>query len=374
MANSENITVTRIETLSQFEDLREIWSNLLAQSSHRDIFLTWEWLFAWWKNIDQFENQLWILLFHEGERLIGIAPLMLGKKKRLSIPFRWLGNIGNCDIGGMITLNSDKTMPALFNYLQEHKNQWDVFEFSELNSDSLFTQQFIQFADASQNFVYMHENQHFYIPLTDVSWDDYYNNLSKNMKHNLKRRMKRLAEMGDVKFNKYIGETLQWQHFEQVFAVNKNSHFPQTYQPERQQAFHREMFELMREKGWIQIETLTVNERPIAFQYGFCYENRYEDWRGGIDKEFETLAPGKLLMLFSLEEKIKCRISENDFLRGVYSYKEDWKPLYRTFVNVQIYNRIGIKARFGYFWQKHLKPVVREWQENLKVKKTAEGE
>ncbi|KXK11058.1 MAG: hypothetical protein UZ14_CFX002003026, partial [Chloroflexi bacterium OLB14] len=56
-------------------------------------------------------------------------------------------------------------------------------------------------------------------------------------------------------------------------------------------------------------------------------------------------------MLLSLEEKIKCRISENDFLRGVYSYKEDWKPLYRTFVNVQIYNRIGIKARLGYFWQ-----------------------
>ncbi|NJN79109.1 MAG: GNAT family N-acetyltransferase [Anaerolineales bacterium] len=65
------------------------------------------------------------------------------------------------------------------------------------------------------------------------------------------------------------------------------------YKSDQTQSFHKDLFSLMQNEEWIQIETLSINDRPIAFQYGFCFEGRYEDWRGGIDKEFETLAPGK---------------------------------------------------------------------------------
>ncbi|HRJ74767.1 MAG TPA: GNAT family N-acetyltransferase, partial [Anaerolineales bacterium] len=91
---------------------------------------------------------------------------------------------------------------------------------------------------------------------------------------------------------------------------------------------------------------------------GFLFDNKYEDWRGGIDKEFETLAPGKLLMVFSLEERFKLGLRESDFLRGVYSYKTDWNPLSREFTNIQVYNTSNIKSKLAYWWVKHLKPIV----------------
>ena len=39
--------VQRLETNQEFETLQEEWSQLITQSEVGDIFLTWEWLFAW---------------------------------------------------------------------------------------------------------------------------------------------------------------------------------------------------------------------------------------------------------------------------------------------------------------------------------------
>ena len=58
---NNQVRVTRIGTIEQFEHLREEWNMLLSQSAEKDIFLTWEWLFAWWKNIGQYNNELWLL-------------------------------------------------------------------------------------------------------------------------------------------------------------------------------------------------------------------------------------------------------------------------------------------------------------------------
>ncbi|NJN79108.1 MAG: hypothetical protein HC797_00780 [Anaerolineales bacterium] len=85
MNNSNNISVTRVENIQQFESLREEWNTLLFQCPDRDIFLTWEWLFAWWKNLGQHDNALWLLLIYEADKLIGIAPLMLGQKNSVLI-------------------------------------------------------------------------------------------------------------------------------------------------------------------------------------------------------------------------------------------------------------------------------------------------
>lgn len=363
MNQSNTVTVTRIQDTQQFESLREAWTTLLFQCENRDVFQTWEWQFAWWKNLGQINNQLWILLFHENKKLIGIAPLMMGEKKRLSVPFHWLGNLGDpdCDVGGLIALDSEKIMKALLKYLEEHKYEWDVFELMEINLLSPDNQKILSVINQAGLNTYQMDEKHFYIPFAEQTWEDYYKSLSKNMKHNLKRRTKRINEMGSVAFKKYSGDTLTSLNFEEMFVLSEKSNFPDLYKTEQLRSFHKSLFEYMQKPEWIQIEMLYINDRAIAFQYGFCFENRYEDWRGGIDKEFETLAPGKLLMMLSIEERFKRGLKENDFLRGVYSYKMDWNPLYRMYANIQIYNRASIKTRLAYWWLRYIKPKLDAW-------------
>ncbi|MBX3036073.1 MAG: GNAT family N-acetyltransferase [Anaerolineales bacterium] len=367
---NNQIKVTRIETTQQFENLREEWNTLLFQSPERSVFLTWEWLFAWWKNIGDKQYQLWLLLFHEGERLIGIAPLMLSEKQKYRIKFRRLQNIGNpdCDVSTIISIEPEKTTLALLNYLTEKKAEWDILDLMEINDASEGNQKFLSILDSSKYGVQHTYEEHFYIPLTNDTWDAYYNRLSKNMKHNLKRRTKRISEMGEVIYKKYKGDMLTWSQFETVFLISEKSNFPDLYKTDQIKNFHKDLFLLMQKQQWIQIEILYLNQRPIAFQYGFCFENRYEDWRGGIDKEFEVLAPGKHLMMLSLQDRFQHSILEVDFLRGLHSYKLDWNPKSRTFTTIQIYDHNYLKSQMAYWTVKYILPTLKEWKDKWNAK------
>ena len=64
--------ITRIEDLVA---LREAWEELLVRSAADEATLSPPWMLAWW---DVFgaddDRELRTLAFHEGDRLVGLAP------------------------------------------------------------------------------------------------------------------------------------------------------------------------------------------------------------------------------------------------------------------------------------------------------------
>jgi CelD/BcsL family acetyltransferase involved in cellulose biosynthesis len=349
--------VTRIEDTQSFEALRNEWAELLFKSDEKDVFLTWEWLFAWWKNLGQgSDNRLWLLTVRDNNELIGIAPFMLNKKRKAFITLRRLENLGNpeCDISGIISINPQKTVNAVLKYLAQHAREWDVLELNELRLSGEATQCLINELSESQFKFIQSVDNHYFIPITG-QWEDYYNSLSKNLKHNLKRRRKRTEEMGSITYEIFSGGTLTWDIFQKMFQLNERGNFPDLYKPAASASFHKDLFEHMRDKGWLQIEMLSIAGKPAAFQYGFAFDGRYEDWRGGIDKEYEILAPGKLLMMLSLEHRFKSGFRESDFLRGIYSYKLDWLPSPREFICLQVFNPRRFPSKIAYQWARSSK-------------------
>jgi CelD/BcsL family acetyltransferase involved in cellulose biosynthesis len=360
----KSLAVTRIQDIQSFEALRSDWTNILSRSHTRDIFLTWEWMFAWWKNIGQHKNRLWLLLIQDGEKPVGILPLMLNSKKKSFIKFKRLENIGNpdCDVSGIISPEPRAAAKAAVKYLEEHAGEWDILEINEMPYTSPETDGLVSSIKQGGYGLRETTEEHFHIPF-EQTWEHYYKSLSKNLKHNFKRRLKRAKEMGNVKIERYSGNGLQWEHFQTIFKINEKSNFPDLYRSEENQSFHKDLFMLMQEQNWIQIEILSIDEKPIAFHYGFLYDGKYEDWRGGIDKDYEFIAPGKLLMMLSLEERFKTGFRENDFLRGKHSYKTDWLPLTRDFISIQAFNNRNIKSRLAYIWTKRKKTNQTELSE-----------
>lgn len=349
----KDITITRIQDIQSFEALRADWNQLLQRTQERDIFLTWEWLFAWWKNIGQHENLLWLLLVKNKGKLVGIAPFMKNYKTKSFIKLTRLENIGNpdCDVSGLIATDIDATTNAIMEYLNKHSNEWDMLEIKELPKESKATTSLINAIKQAGHKSRKSTEEHYYIPLTEA-WEQYYNKLSKNLKHNFKRRLRRAQELGKVTVNQYIGDSLTWEHFEKVFEINDKGNFTHLYKTDQIKSFHRDLFTFMRSLNWLQIEFLYINEKPIAFHYGFIYDERYEDWRGGIDKEYELIAPGKLLMMLSMEARFRMGLKENDFLRGKHSYKTDWLPSHRDFLSIQTFNKASVKSMLVYLFLK----------------------
>src|SRR5437879_10542391 len=74
--SSVTAVIEQIEDSGGFEKLREEWTDLLHGSASNCLFLTWEWLYTWWKHLSA-GRRLFIITVRCGQELIAIAPLTL---------------------------------------------------------------------------------------------------------------------------------------------------------------------------------------------------------------------------------------------------------------------------------------------------------
>src|SRR5262245_21615291 len=93
------LTVEHIEDASRFTALAGEWDALLQRSGAATVFLTYEWLHAWWTHLGG-GRRLHLLAVREDGRLTAVAPLALVPPRLLrAVPFRTLQFLGAGTVG-----------------------------------------------------------------------------------------------------------------------------------------------------------------------------------------------------------------------------------------------------------------------------------
>src|SRR6267143_2919811 len=97
--SSVTAVIEQIEDSGGFEKLREEWTDLLHGSASNCLFLTWEWLYTWWKHLSE-GRKLLITAVRCSRELVAIAPLALRPPQpaRL-VPFHALEFLGMESVG-----------------------------------------------------------------------------------------------------------------------------------------------------------------------------------------------------------------------------------------------------------------------------------
>lgn len=342
----QEIIVRHIRTLEEFASLKEEWGKLIEAREQKTAFLTWEWLHAWWKNYGE-KKELWLLTtWHEG-KLVGAAPLMLGVEKRLGLSFRHLQSLGkpNTDEWDVLALsNPESVVQAIFSYINDNKNQWDSIELCELNSESSMVPLIkSQFGALSLHILHS-TNDHYYIS-TAEAWDDYWKSLSKNTRDSIEKRYKQGKKKLNLEFEYIRGSDVTWQHFDTIFAINEKGRYPEKYGSEQERSFLKDLVAGMHEKQWLEIFFLHMDNQPVAFDYGFNIDGKFEDWRTGYDMNYSTQAAGKILLYLMLKQQFEGTQHHFDFLRGAYEYKTQWNPKGREFSTIIAIKRFHLPAR-----------------------------
>lgn len=361
------ITIRQIEDNETFENLRRDWDHLLEKSPLKSAFLTWEWLHGWWQ-VNGADRKLLLLTAWQGEELIAVAPLMLEKRKKFGLPLRALVNLGTPqgDVGGFL-FNADagdEVLLHLWQFLMENKHQWDILELNEFSFGG--REHNLLKTEAEKNNLPWREmkNAHFFITLAET-WEKFSERLARKFRYNLRRALRLAEEVGPVEIRHYTGNQVTWEVFQTVVEINRNAHYPRLYNSPTEQALIRELTERKApQQGWLDVYILWVNNQPIAYEYGFGYEGRFEDWRSGFDTRFPAnISIGKLLAMEVVQKCIQEGYSEIDFLRGDESYKEEWEPSQRDFVNLRIFNNKSVSAFTAYFWLEKIKPMLKKGKE-----------
>lgn len=371
--------IQRINTTDDFRQLREEWNELLENSSSDCLFLSWEWMFTWWKYLSE-DKQLHVITVRNDRKLIAIAPLVLRPRRLMRLlPFRVLEFVGTGSVGSdylNVLIRQGYEQDALrimAGCLTEHGL---VLEFSQVErTSSNMIGLVLQLRQLGWDPDRTTINFCPYIQLGQKSWDTYLAGLGRSHRYNFRRRLRNLERSFDVRFKRAETEeerhaalqVLTSLHLERWSTRGGSDAF---HKPELLD-FHEEMTSIALQKNWLRLYVLYLDNRPAAAIYGFIYNNIFYFYQSGFDPAYGRYSTGMVIMGLAIKSALEEGADEYDLLHGHEDYKYLWANKERELVRLDVFPpflhgslcRQAMQFRWGIkrlVWRR-LPPSVSEW-------------
>jgi CelD/BcsL family acetyltransferase involved in cellulose biosynthesis len=181
-----------------------------------------------------------------------------------------------------------------------------------------------------------------YLDIT-TTWEAYERSLSRNVRGDVRRCRRRLAETGPVSFDVADGSERLDEMLSEGFRLEAAGWRTTlgtaiVSQPETEQ-FYRDIAAWAAERGWLRLAFLRVDGRPIAFQYAIEDGQVYYALKGGYDPRYGQFSPGKLILHSTLSRAFGTGLARYEFLGDQAQYKLVWTGASRELVLFHGYAR-----------------------------------
>lgn len=365
-------SIKEITDLNDLEKLRTVWNNLADKQGTYMPFLCFDWFKIWLDNFLD-GNKLLILLLYRGGNIKTIAPFLIIEEKFKGINVRKIELIGNVHspvrnflFDEFDFMQRENCLLKIFEYFFKRYENWDIIDLypiDEKDENIVFLKNVIDKNNFKSTeelyFIKWYENK------INYSGDEYINKRSKNIRQELRRRRKKLEELGKLEFkiiknNDEIDKYMNYYYETYTKSWKKKERIGPT--------FHRDLAKLASEKGWLRLGFLFLNDVPIASQFrivsnGVCFflKTAYND-------QYRKYGPGTIL----LSEMIKYIIDidnviEIDFGSGDEPYKKSWASKKREMKRILFFNK-NLRGRFLALLETQLLPIIRKHKVLVQIK------
>lgn len=336
-----SMQVELIDDIGRFQALREEWNALLRCSAADCLFLTWEWLFTWWKHLAA-GARLHLLTVRSGDELVAIAPLLLRRRRALEAPFpvlEFLGESAGSDYLDLILRQGAEAdaVRALSDYLDGKRLALRLIRLRSGASATALAAELEQRGwrrDAAQTDVCP------LMRLLEPSWDGYLSTLPSKDRVDFRRRLNNLHKRFTVCFNVAMTEEARREALDALFALHDSRWQGRggstALHTQALQAFHDEVSQLALERGWLRLFVLVLDGRPAAAQYSFRYGMTFYDYQKGFDPAYARHAVGVLTIGLTVKHAIEEGATEFDFLHGGEPYKFRWARETRELTRLEL--------------------------------------
>ena len=307
-----------------FGILASEWNPLVRRAPIDHIFYTWEWQCTWW---DAYQpGKLLILGCRADNRLVGIAPLFIVNadgQRRAQI-------IGCVDVTDYLDFIVDEghlqqVFSAFADFLAANRAEFDLLDLCNIPFDSP-TRHWLPGLLEARGFQTEVEQQEV-CPVIELpgNWQGYLGLLDKKQRHEVRRKIRR-AQGSEKVIDWYIvngchnldDEVAQ---FVRLMAASDKDK-AEFLQNSKNLRFFKNIVPLLQERGWLQLNFLTVDEERAAAYINFVYGDRVMVYNSGLDhQDFADLSPGIVLLAYNIRHAIEEGFQFYDFLRGDEAYK-----------------------------------------------------
>lgn len=309
----------KITALDQLEKYEIEWSSILEKVDNTNPFIEYEWLYEWWRFLGK-ENNIEIIAVKEQNQFLAFFPFMYTKKGFVyEYNFMALGQANYMDVVAVESV-LDRAIEFVFDYLIENRKKvlFNLHGLLESSKTPHSIESYLRKKGIDNR------NYRIVTPFVDldtIHLDEYMK--ERKTLHGLDRREKRLKALGTVKL-----ETSHAEEMDHIFFLHQKrwekKNDTSGFTDEKRRNFYRRLAENTAGVMRVQIESLYLENRLIAFTYGFKCRGRYMGYVLGHDNNFDFFSPGRILVKEKIKKSVQSSTKILDMSIGYEPYKFEW--------------------------------------------------
>jgi CelD/BcsL family acetyltransferase involved in cellulose biosynthesis len=304
------------------------WNNLLAEAITDVPFLRYEYQRAWWEGLGGGEwkqAELLLISARENGQLIGIAPLFLTEYDgRPAVML--IGSIEISDYLDLIVRPADlpRFLTGLLDYIADDAHEpsnWSALDWYNL-PDSSPTLAALNTESESRGWTFTQEAYHPtpYIPVPG-DFEAYLAGIEKKQRHEIRRKLRRAAESGIVRFYIVDGNPNIESEINDFFDLMVQDPSKADFLHPAMRAQMTSILKTAHEQGYLWLAFLEVDGVKTAASLNFDYKGKLWGYNSGVGSGHKELSPGWVLLAHVIQWCCENGRHEFDFMRGDEEYK-----------------------------------------------------
>lgn len=303
-------------TAETFESVSSYWHDPGLSLRWDCLFVLPPWLKAWWHTFGS-ELTPCFRAVRFNEEIVGIAPLMLKDGAA-----HLMGDGDVCDYLDLVTAPGREA--AFCRTLVAHLREEGLAHLvlTPLREDSQVMTNLVPVAkEMGCDVSISEENVSMELDLPET-WPEFLAILSGKERHEVRRKLRRLHDFGDVRFRVVDDDrSLEgaMETFLELFRMNRPD--KATFMGDQMAGYFKKLAEGMAEAGILKLFFLEIDAAPAAAVMCFDHGGTRYLYNNGYDSRYRSLSVGLLGKVLSIEDSILCGHSRYSFLKGAETYK-----------------------------------------------------
>jgi len=320
-------------TEEKLENLKSYWLDSGNKLDWPDIFVLPPWLEAWWQSFGT--GQTFIRVARDSDGIIGIAPM---KKNGDMLSF--IGDTDVCDYEDFIIVKGREK--EFFNVFLDDCNNNNItrLDLKHIRPDSLVLKSLVPLA-AERGYKVGNTQEDVNVEMDlPSSFDSYLESLSTKQRHEVRRKLRRLQEAGNLEFRFIADEESVPGIMDVFFKLFVDSRRDKAeFLTQKRELYFRQLAANMAQAGLLRLGVLKLDTKPVAQIICFDYNNCIYLYNSGYDPGYVSLSAGLLSKVLAIKDSIEKGKRKFDFLKGseIYKYHLGGKevPLYRCLIDLK---------------------------------------
>lgn len=335
------------------------WRALCEEGASNHPYFRPEWFSAFVKS---FQIEIMLLTFRRGEKLRAVLPLMRKKSRLDGIPVKKLQAVFNLNsqrfdlIHGTDETERAEIVKALWNEIKR-QSKWNVLELRLVNKDSWLNDLLAVAKSENYKTGIWEMDKAPFITLPqgqdkEKLIEEYFNGLNKKRRLELKRRMRRLKELGKVEFvvtREYKPELMR-RYFDLEARSWKGRVGTAATDDPNVAKLHEDFARRAAAEDALFIYELKLDDKTIAMQLRIMYNRQTMCWKTSYDENYARYSPGNLLFREFISDCLRNNSQEVDLLSPPSVSKSIWASGERELVGFYIFQK-GLSGWLLWKWK-----------------------